>query len=495
VADLRKRAKRLVDALRTSRGRQEDLEARVQASLHTQTDADAKLNQLIATTRETNERIAELEQNVEELEQERTQLTQQYTASQDEVAQLREQTAEALKRSASAEQTAASAAERNLSQLEMARTELRREKDELVQLRQSLSVERDRLLAERAAWPDEQEPVGRRQPGEEDTDRRRDHSSHKEAESAIARLRELSLWSENTPSGADDDQAPSADESFRGSSAPVSFIENYAGNLVDDAEPGFPAARATDAPDHAPRRRDYHAESDEAAATAEPHGGAAAPSDDDESLEEYMARLMQRVRGDEPPRTTSAAKLAPRPLAPPQNPTKAAKPSVKPEQALPKGDFRLEDMKRTSALPERAGNFAAMRELANQSAHRAISTYQTERNMRDVVGKLVSSVVCLASALGILYCAPKLVSSATLGALAAVVASGYFGIKGVLVLLSANWQSRTSRRQQPVQGQQSAAPSPTKTQPSEVEPTPASEVEGKAAGVSLEEEVHRLHQL
>jgi hypothetical protein len=99
-------------------------------------------------------------------------------------------------------------------------------------------------------------------------------------------------------------------------------------------------------------------------------------------------------------------------------------------QPTPTTPFRLEDVKRV-VPPERGGGFEAMRELANQSAQRAISNYRTQRGTRDTTRRLVASGVCLASGIGIFTLEKNLLSAAGAGAAAAILASVYFAVRAL----------------------------------------------------------------
>jgi hypothetical protein len=99
--------------------------------------------------------------------------------------------------------------------------------------------------------------------------------------------------------------------------------------------------------------------------------------------------------------------------------------------------FRLEDIKR-ALPPERAGGLAAMRELANQSAHRAISRYRAQRGTRDAFARLLAAAVCLASGISVLFLEPDRLSVAGAGGSMAIAASAYFAVRGLGSLLILN---------------------------------------------------------
>ena len=158
--------------------------------------------------------------------------------------------------------------------------------------------------------------------------------------------------------------------------------------------------------------------------------------DDDDSLEEYMAKLMQRVRGpDQPTQPAFRPEGQSVPAAPiiPNVSTERVGAAENPTMPA----FRLEDMKR-ALPPERVGGFAAMRELANQSAHRAISNYRAQRGTREAFVRLMAAGICLASGAGVFFLEPDRLSAAGAGGVAAIAASAYFAIRGLGALFMLN---------------------------------------------------------
>jgi hypothetical protein len=151
---------------------------------------------------------------------------------------------------------------------------------------------------------------------------------------------------------------------------------------------------------------------------------AAAPAtDEEESIESYMERLMQRVRGDASPTPTSANRAEPAAPKPPvQESTKVA-PPASPSPAPPpveSGEF----MPRSTA-PELGSNLSAMRELANNAARTAIDHHLRRYNHRQVTGKLLGAGFCLAAGGFLGYCAwrqPSLITAAGAALSAALAA-------------------------------------------------------------------------
>jgi hypothetical protein len=156
---------------------------------------------------------------------------------------------------------------------------------------------------------------------------------------------------------------------------------------------------------------------------------AAQPAEEEEeSIEDYMARLLKRVRGEEP---------SPSPLggvqqvySPPPSPAITPKPQERPKEVkqAPESTNTAESsepqayVRRTQA-PESTSNMKKMRELANESARTAIDQSTRKRGAR-VFGKLV--LAALAAAIGVVL----LLLGTTYGGLA------YYGGAGAAFVLT-----------------------------------------------------------
>jgi hypothetical protein len=135
-------------------------------------------------------------------------------------------------------------------------------------------------------------------------------------------------------------------------------------------------------------------------------GAAQSPSEDEDSIEEYMAKLMQRLRGEQP-HVAASQSSSPRPTEPRPKPT----PSPVAEQthsngasdassldAKPEGPLTdLSEMVR-SAPAARPTNLDALRALANESARQAIGAHTSKQKLRDAVTKfMVASLAGITS--------------------------------------------------------------------------------------------------
>jgi hypothetical protein len=237
-------------------------------------------------------------------------------------------------------------------------------------------------------------------------------------------------------------------------SAPVEHSDdNFAGTLVLSRPPAADVAEATPPPKAesaaevlarlglAPAWEDVSAEP--ADRSAAPHQAPAFPpsytpasphplperskskesADEDESIEDYMARLLQRVRGDDVgssyrPATTTVRTMPtlsrtappPKPAAAPADPAPAPAsssppaglasilggptptssdepPKITPEEFVPR-----------SQAPERSERLAAMRDLANSSARSAIDRYAQTKWLSSAAAKFTMSALAGAAA-------------------------------------------------------------------------------------------------
>ena len=124
---------------------------------------------------------------------------------------------------------------------------------------------------------------------------------------------------------------------------------------------------------------------------------------DEESIEQYMAKLLQRVRGDSPVVASSQA--------PPVAPSQVAEPSAnlatepvadqpQPSPVAPPTDEEIaEAAVNWDALAKRAvadsprTDMSALRALANESARRAIGHHQLKKHRRNAVTKIIVSTL------------------------------------------------------------------------------------------------------
>jgi hypothetical protein len=191
-----------------------------------------------------------------------------------------------------------------------------------------------------------------------------------------------------------------------------------------------------------------------------PHPVHAAPGSEEEgeSIEEYIARLLQRVRGEEPGGTSTLSINTTRPApsatvpasslhrtvpaAPaslPSSPTVSTPPGglaailggpAKPA-AEPHAPIRPEDFVPRSQAPERTDRLAAMRDLANVSARSAIDRYALTRGLTTLATKAAMSIGAAVSTGILLACAPTYPMIAYPGASVSTIAAGVWFVQAV----------------------------------------------------------------
>jgi hypothetical protein len=180
--------------------------------------------------------------------------------------------------------------------------------------------------------------------------------------------------------------------------------------------------------------------------------------DEDESIDDYMARLMDRVRSMQ---TGPAAVSAPTEARLPTAPVVAHRKEDQTE-SLAKGELpkvkSLAELAPRATAPELTTDMSAMRDLANLSARSAIDAH-TRKRMRSVVwGKLMVCFVALAAAAGLTWLSGRGGQVAYGAALVSTIIAVIWGVE-YLVLSGYNlWRSKTGSQQfQPKVTRQPAA--------------------------------------
>jgi hypothetical protein len=176
------------------------------------------------------------------------------------------------------------------------------------------------------------------------------------------------------------------------------------GNAIDDdAVEAMPQDEAVQVADFANTADEPESSPDDSlfaaapAAPAQPSAGGS--GDDEESIEAYMSRLLQRVRGDsagEAPKFVmpSSTPVEEPVAAQPATPAPAATPAVAAEPVDP------ESFMPRSHAPEVNSDLAAMRELANSAAKSAITTHAKRRQGQRIANRLVYSSMALFTTVG-----------------------------------------------------------------------------------------------
>jgi len=123
---------------------------------------------------------------------------------------------------------------------------------------------------------------------------------------------------------------------------------------------------------------------------------------EDESIDDYMARLLERVRsvtGESSQPSEASGREARWGSAPSAAPAKAG-PAGKPPASRPTGPTKISPR---AVAPEKATDLSAMRELANLSAHTAIEFHSRRVLSRAVGGKMLVTTMALLAGAGALW--------------------------------------------------------------------------------------------
>jgi hypothetical protein len=150
---------------------------------------------------------------------------------------------------------------------------------------------------------------------------------------------------------------------------------------------------------------------------------------EEESIDDYMGRLMQRVKAGGPP-SKSAGNGAPVRPSTPAVPAAAVKPSAAESEEAPSGPIQPR-----SAAPETHNDLSALRELANLSAHSALNHHSRQLLVYTMRSKLTVAIVALAAG-GAMFWMWKGASSAQMtyyAGLIAVLVAVYWGVQYALL--------------------------------------------------------------
>jgi hypothetical protein len=189
-----------------------------------------------------------------------------------------------------------------------------------------------------------------------------------------------------------------------------SFIERFASLLPEDDEPVEPPTPVAEAP-------------------------AAAESHDEESIDDYMRRLMQRVRGSSTGPSASGGSSATLGSISETTGKKTLKqllPTATEPVVVAKAEMLrdLSELRRTPS-PEGKTDMGALRQLANQSARHAIDVAHSRQSREKATMRLAVSIVLLvAGALASIF-APSPLDLQFIGGFASVVIGGWFFVRTV----------------------------------------------------------------
>jgi hypothetical protein len=159
-------------------------------------------------------------------------------------------------------------------------------------------------------------------------------------------------------------------------------------------------------------------------------------SDNDESIDEYMRKLMQRVRG------TSTNEDNPVPARKPTVATMVSETAsedrfepaqMQPVEAPPAKQEMLRDLSelRRGPVPEQMTNMGALRQLANQSARHAIDVAASRQSREKATIRLTVSVISVAVGTLASIVSPSPLDLQFIGGFTSVVIGGWFFVRTV----------------------------------------------------------------
>jgi hypothetical protein len=237
---------------------------------------------------------------------------------------------------------------------------------------------------------------------------------------ALDHLRGLSIWREEPAQNTNEHaaNAKAAEEASGESSGgpqPVSFLDRYAHMFPDDG-----AATPKGKPE------DSAAPLTEAAPPPEVHA-------DEESVEQYMAKLLARMRGGPADSSVSTSNELPTTPAVSQDSPVASEPR---EPAVQQPMFtNLAEMKTRAKSPEHAGDMAAMRALANQSARHAIGVHAARKLRRAAITRVIVTALAASVSVYLLLNSSTWQSLSFAAGVAAGFAAVYWGLLTMGTLL------------------------------------------------------------
>jgi hypothetical protein len=194
-----------------------------------------------------------------------------------------------------------------------------------------------------------------------------------------------------------------------------SFIERYAHMFEDDVAEIEPVPKA-EAPDSG------------AVASQLPAGAPSAESntDDNESIEQYMAKLMQRTRGQ------SSASPPASQFVPPQP---AESQSIGTPTDSGTTLSRLDEMKRAGRRLDQSSNLAALRSLANDIARQAIGTYAARKYRRTAMTQIIIATLAALTSLYLMLLSSTWWDVRFLSACVSLAASLYYAFLTITTLI------------------------------------------------------------
>jgi hypothetical protein len=274
---------------------------------------------------------------------------------------------------------------------------------------------------------------------------------------AVVPARQSSVWNQSTSEpettfgdsvfAKPEESVQQENKQESGSAAkrePVSFIERYSHLLTEDGA----------ANEETPQRLNELAQVRPAApvvARQEDPSVASAKNEDEDSIEQYMAKLLQRVRGDSQGNKAASEQPSRMPLNAP-----TAKPAERPggtaellvttaPESRVEGDVEAVDvqaadsgklLKRRISSPAPTTNLGALRALANETARLAISRHELRTLRRNAVTKTIVATLAGMTSLWLMLNSPDWRNVQFLTACGALLVAAYWAAEAFRTLLN-----------------------------------------------------------
>jgi hypothetical protein len=334
--------------------------------------------------------------------------------ARDQIAQVQAELHERQESLAAAHARLATAQE----ELTAAREQLQSEREEIQRLRES----RRRWAEEPPAYQDQPDlaagPADQgatsEAAGEPPSESAADSQEAQAMDSVLSRLVQSGLWR------SDREEAP------REEAAPEPAPQQSSPATWSDAAPSQPAPQQELAAQGPEEPTPPQAASDPPSSST-PTLMLGSASHDEESIETYMERLMQRVRGDapNPSRPPLVAALAPQELQQPEVGQPQAEAAAVADEPVRQTTVKPEEFVPRSQAPEQSINLAAMREVANSAARSAIQHHhQKQSRGKQASGRLFTAGILFLGSAGLAYWAWETSSLTTAGGAGVALLAG-----------------------------------------------------------------------
>jgi hypothetical protein len=245
---------------------------------------------------------------------------------------------------------------------------------------------------------------------------------------------------------------------------PTSFIEKYSHLFADDA---VNEASPTTVPQK-PAADESKVETPRNVGIVRNGAPASSPDGEEESVEQYMAKLLQRVRGEPKPIAPAAAPAVevsafeaetdgtaePQPEASNVEEDSDASDTWQDEFDVAEAEVNWEAFtRRVAASASPATDLGALRERANETARRAIGRHQLQKYRRNAVTKVIVSMLAGMTSLWLMLEAPSMRDLQFITACVSLVAAAYWAGEAFRAMLESRraagyeGRARSARRE------------------------------------------------